>query len=567
MTGSLPRASLLALMAASVAVASPAMAQGSRPQSLLAPTVAPPSTGAPAGRLFAVGIGKSQLIHLARPARDVLVASPGIADVVLQTPDTAFLVGRVAGETTVYFFDAQGHQIDALDVTVLFDTSALVDALRRALPYEAIEVATANTSVVLSGTVSSQQALDDAVLIASQFVSGTASGPASTPSAPTGGTTPAGGATTSTATTSGTVAGSNGAAPAAPSGLPTRIVNLLRVRNENQVLLRVRVSEMSRTVIKELGVSPGAVFNLGRGSAALSTTTLTSPGLTAPGAGGAVGGATAGGVPAPGVSFSSSGVSASATFPNSAFGGLAVAIPFTAATGLTALIEALDENGLAKTLAEPNLTAVSGETASFLVGGSVPICQTTFTATSSSVVVPTQNFFYKPFGIQLTFTPVVLSDGLVNIRITAEISTLETTIAEGAIAPTANTCGAPAFTSENVTTTVELPSGGSIALAGLLKNDESNSLQGIPGIMNVPVLGTLFSSKAYQQNLDDLVVSVTAVLVKPTAPGELAYPTDGFGPSSDFNFYLMNRLQTNYAPGVTTTLPSAVKSVMGLILE
>ena len=558
MTGPLARALLLAMLAAGVAAA-PALAQGSRPQSLIAPAVAPPATGAPAGRLFAVGIGKSQLIHLARPARDVLVASPGIADVVLQTPDTAFLVGRVAGETTVYFFDAQGHQIDALDVTVLFDTTALVEALRHALPYEAIEVATVNTSIVLSGTVSSQAALDDAISIASQFVSG------ATPAAPV---TPAAGTTTTTTGTTaaaapaaGTPAGSNGAAPAQSGGMPTRIVNLLKVKNENQVLLRVRVSEMSRTVIKELGVSPGAVFNLGRGSGALSTTTLTSPGIGATRGGGSVGG-----VPAPGVQFSSSGISASATFPTAAFGGVAVAIPFTAATGLTALIEALDENGLAKTLAEPNLTAVSGETASFLVGGSVPICQTTFT-TSGSTVIPTQNFFYKPFGIQLTFTPVVLSDGLVNIRITAEISTLETAVTDGAVAPTATTCGAPAFTSENVTTTVELPSGGSIALAGLLKNDESNWLQGIPGVMNIPVLGALFSSKAYQQNLDDLVVSVTAVLVKPTAPGELAYPTDGFGPSSDFNFYLMNRLQSNYAPGVTTTPPAAVKSIMGLILE
>jgi pilus assembly protein CpaC len=493
----------------------------------------------------------------------VLVASPGIADVVLQTPDTAFVVGRVSGETTVYFFDAAGRQIDALDVTVLFDTSALVDALKRALPNEQIDVATVNTSIVLSGTVSSQQASDDAVALATQFVGGAAATPGTPAAAPAAGTTPSGTAAPMEAAASGVnAAGANGAAPAAPSGLPSRIVNLLRVRNENQVLLRVRVSEMSRTVIKELGVSPGAVFNLGRGTGALSTTTLTTPGLTTPG-----GGSTVGGVPAPGVSFSSSGISASAAFPNPAYGGLSVAIPFTAATGLTALIEALDENGLAKTLAEPNLTAVSGETASFLVGGSVPICQTTFTATSSSVVVPTQNFFYKPFGIQLTFTPVVLSDGLVNIRITAEISTLETSISDGAIAPTANTCGAPAFTSENVTTTVELPSGGSIALAGLLKNDESNSLQGIPGIMNVPVLGALFSSKAYQQNLDDLVVSVTAVLVKPTAPGELVYPTDGFGPSSDFNFYFMNRLQSTYAPGTTVTLPAAAKSVMGLILE
>jgi len=545
MTRPLLRAAFVLSLAA--CAAGPALAQGARGAALVAPTVAPPPSEAPAGRLFTVGIGKSQLVHLARPARDVLVASPGVADVVLKSPDMAFIVGHVAGETTVYFFDAEGRQIDALDVTVLFDTTALEDALRHALPNEQIEVSTVNTGVVLSGAVSSQQVIDDAVAIATQFVALRTVGTSNTATvAPTA----AGGSATTAATSTTTAA----------SSAPTSIINLLKVRNENQVLLRVRVSEMSRAVVKELGVSPGAVFNNFRligGASGLSTTNVTVPGFGAGGIG--VGGAVG---PGPGASFGGAGAAFPATV--TPYGGFGLTIPFGAATGLTALIEALDSNGLVKTLAEPNLTAVSGETASFLVGGSVPICQTTTTANGLAQF----SFIYKPFGIQLTFTPIVMSNNLISVRITAELSTLVTSAAGGAIIPSGLvTCGAPAFTNRNVTTTVELPSGGSIALAGLLQNDDTSNIQGLPGFKDIPVLGTLFSSKAYQENLDDLVITVTTLLAKPAAPGELAYPTDGFGPASDFNFYIMNRLQSHYAPAAGAIPPAQVKSTFGLILE
>jgi pilus assembly protein CpaC len=507
----LPAIALLALVAATPA----ALAQGGTPIALQAPSVPPPAAADPDGRLFALQIGKSQIVHLARPARDVLVGNPAVADVVLRSADTAFVVAKSPGETNVVFFDEAGHQIDAVDVTVLFDTSAIGAALKEAMPNEAIGVSATSKSVILTGTVSSQQVLDNALAIAGQFTAG------------------------------------------------AQVVNLLQVRSENQVLLRVRVSEMSRTVIKELGVSSSAIFNVGNHhiNAGISSTGLA---VGAPGtAGGPVTTATT--APTNGFAASFGGASATFTAP-AAFGGAAVAIPFGAATGLTALLEALDENGLSKTLAEPNLTAVSGETASFLVGGKVPICTINFTG-SGGAVIQTETFNYQSFGIQLTFTPVVMSSGLVNIRIAAEISDLETAVADGAVAPTATQCGAPAFTSENVTTTVELPSGGSIALAGLLKNNESNAIQGYPGLKDVPVLGALFSSKSYQQDLDDLVISVTAVLVKPVNGRDLSYPTDGFGPASDFNFYFLNRLQSHYLPGNNVPPPPEVKSTLGLILE
>ncbi len=543
MTRLLARAASLTMLAA-LAAAPAAVGQGARGPGLVAPTVPPPASGVPAGRLFAVGIGKSQVIHLARPARDVLVASPGVADVVLRSADTAFVIGRVAGETTVYFFDGEGHQIDALDVTVVFDTTALDEALKRALPNEAIDVSTVNTGIVLSGSVSSQQAIDDAVAITNQFIaSRVAASTTSSSSAPAAASAGGGSSSSTTSTT---------------SAAPVSIINLLKVRNENQVVLRVRVSEMSRAVIKELGVQPGAVFNVFKGIGALSTTSLTTPGLAPAGFAPSITGAAA-----PGVGLAFGGATAAFPATSTPFGGLALTIPFGAATGLTALIEALDSNGLAKTLAEPNLTAVSGETASFLVGGSVPICQTTTTANGLAQF----SFIYKPFGIQLTFTPVVLSSNLISIRISAELSTLVTSVAGGAVAPIAGSCGAPAFTSRNVTTTVELPSGGSIAIAGLLQNDDTSNIQGLPGLKDVPVLGALFSSKAYQENLDDLVITVTTVLARPTSPGELSYPTDGFGPASDFNFYILNRMQTNYAPAASAIPPPQVKSTFGLILE
>jgi pilus assembly protein CpaC len=498
-----------------VAAPPAALAQGGKPATLLrAPSVPPPATADRDGRLFALQIGKSQVVHLGRPARDVLVGNPGVADVVLRSADTAFVIAKSPGETNVVFFDEEGRQIDAVDVTVLFDTSAIGAALKEAMPNEAIGVSATSKSVILTGTVSSQQALDNAVAIAGQFTAG------------------------------------------------AQVVNLLQVRSENQVLLRVRVSEMSRTVIKELGVSSSAIFNVGNHTnVGIGNTGLA---VGAPGSGGGPV-TTATTAPVNGFAASFGGATAAFTAP-AAFGGAAVTIPFGAATGLTALLEALDENGLSKTLAEPNLTAVSGETASFLVGGKVPICTINFTG-SGGAVIQTETFNYQSFGIQLTFTPVVMSSGLVNIRIAAEISDLETAVADGAVAPTATQCGAPAFSSENVTTTVELPSGGSIALAGLLKNNESNAVQGYPGLKDVPVLGALFSSKSYQENLDDLVISVTAVLVKSVTGRDLSYPTDGFGPASDFNFYFLNRLQSHYLPGSNVPPPPEVKSTLGLILE
>jgi len=447
------------------------------------------------GRAVALDIGKSQVIRLGRPARDVLVANSTIADVVLRSTDLAFVIGKKVGETNVFFFDAEGRQIDAVDITVTFDSEAVTAALRRALPTEDISVSTANQAIVLSGSVAMQQEIENAQQIVRQFVTD-----------------------------------------------DKAIVNLLTVHDKNQVLIRVRVTEMQRNTVKELGITPGFPaplsftiggfnFNFAGNQTTFGTTPYGSASLNPAPTGGSPFGLT----PAPGLT----------PFPG------AIAGP---ATRFTALLQALEQNGMVKTLAEPNLTAVSGETASFLVGGKFPLPSVVGVG-SSSQIVPT---FY-PFGVQLTFTPVVLSSGLISLRIA-------TTVSETSTPTTISGTTVPSLTERSATTTVELPSGGSVAIAGLLQNDLNNTIKGLPGIMDIPVLGTLFSSKEFQHNETDLVIAVTAFLIKPVDPNSIVFPSDGFGPASDFNMYFLGRLNATYTKPTPET-PRQPKGPFGFILE
>jgi pilus assembly protein CpaC len=459
-----------------------------RPADTQIPQPTPTAVPTPLGRTLALDLGRSQVINLPRAARDVLVAAPTVADVVLRNPDTAFIIAKKIGETTVYFFDGEGRQIDQIDVTVQFDTLAIKAALRNALPHDDISVSAANQSVVLTGSVAAQQDADSAQQVARQFVSG-----------------------------------------------DTAVVNLLRIQDKNQVLLRVRVTEMDRNTIKELGITPGFPSPL----------QFTAIGLTFDFAGTpTVFGNTAYGS----VFFGAPGTPPAGTVPG--------ALPTTTAPtkGLSSVIQALEQNGLVKTLAEPNLTAVSGETASFLVGGKFPLPSIVPVGTTSEVI-PT----YYPFGVQLTFTPTVLSSGLISLRIATTVSE------EGALVAIGGG-NAPNLTERSATTTVELPSGGSIALAGLLQSNINTTIQGLPGLMDLPILGALFSSKNFQNNETDLVIAVTAYLIRPVDPNAITFPTDGFGPASDFNMYFLGKLNATYTKPTPEQAPQP-KGPFGFILE
>jgi pilus assembly protein CpaC len=472
-------AALLPLLVPALACG-PVLAQQkpARPPVRPAPIAQPSLPSTP--RLLALDLNKSHVLRLSRPARDVLVANPAIADVLLRSADTAFVIAKKIGETSVYFFDAEGRQIDAVDINVAFDSAAVVQALKHAIPGEQIAVSTANQSIVLSGAVASQQTADNAQQIARQFVTD-----------------------------------------------DRAVINLLTVRDRNQVVLRVRVTEMQRTTLKELGITPGFPAPLNFNLAGIGFTFAGAPAnfLQAP-------------LYGLGIGQGSTPFAGAAIAPSSSF---------------TALLQALEANGLVKTLAEPTLAAVSGETASFLVGGKFPLPTVVGIGTTAQVV-PT---FY-PFGVQLTFTPVVLSSGLISLKIATSVSATGTPTDVGGTS-------VPSLTERGATTTVELPSGGGIAIAGLLQNDIQNTIQGLPGLMDLPILGALFSSKQFQHNETDLVIAVSAYLARPVDPNAIAYPSDGFGPASDFNMYFLGRLNASRLP--PGTKPPSPKSPFGFILE
>ncbi|MFQ5959220.1 MAG: type II and III secretion system protein family protein, partial [Alphaproteobacteria bacterium] len=389
-----------------------------------------------------LGLNKARVYELPQDARDVLVSNPTVADVVIKTPRRVYVLGQAVGDTNAFFFDGQGREILRLEIRVELDLSALQSAMAEYFPDEHIVVRAVNQDIVLSGTVRSAQVAEDARLVARRFVVD-----------------------------------------------DSEIVNLLRIANEQQVMLRVRVSEMQRTVVKELGVQ---FFLDASSSDSNSVFDIDSGGLG----------------------------------PN-AFG-TARFLFNNVFDGLDSTLDALESQGLVKTLAEPNLTAVSGENANFLVGGEFPI------------PVPQEGdqitIEFKQFGILLTFTPVVLSSGVVSLKISTEVSQLST---KGQV-KLAN-FNIPSLTVNRAETTVELPSGGGFMIAGLLQNDIRNRVDGIPGMKDIPILGALFRSVAFRREETELVVTVTPYLVRPVDPNMMALPTDGFAPASDFDMYLLGR--------------------------
>jgi pilus assembly protein CpaC len=283
------------------------------------------------------------------------------------------------------------------------------------------------------------------------------------------------------------------------------IINAVSVMSPQQVMLEVRFIEITRTAGRELGVQwnrfgGNSIANIGSGQPASSL---------------------------PNVTDAAAGVISGA----SPFG---FAIGRIVASGVTTdvLINALEQKGIARSLAEPNLVALSGDTASFLAGGEYPIP----VAGSLGQVTVT----YKKYGVGLAFTPTVLSRGLINIKIEPEVSQIDTTHAVSA----SNGISVPALTVRRASTTVELRDGQSFVIGGLLQNNSQNQIEQLPWVGSVPVLGALFSSKSYQRNETDLAIIVTPRLVRPTRPGDLIKsPAEDTLPPNDPDFFLMGKAE------------------------
>ena len=433
--------------------------------------------------------GKSVVIELPRDAKDVLVANPDVANAVVRSARRAFLIGTGFGQTNVVFFDADGRQIATFEIEVSRDIAGLRATLRRLLPNADIHVEQVGNSVVLSGTVADANVSAQATEIAEKLMAdttGSTSGP--TGSAPT-----------------------TANAPSATNNL-SRVVNALTIKTKDQVMIKVVVAEVQRDVLKQFGVDLySAAVNAGTSFAIGNLTNIfsTNGQAIAPG-----------GFPAYG-----SGSGAAATFKNSR-------------GSVTAVVQAMEQAGVMRLLAEPTLTAISGEQAKFLAGGEFPV---TVGRTCDNTGVCTVDIKWKPFGVGLEFTPVVLSEGRISLRVGTEVSELTS---EGAVQISGLTI--KALRVRRASSTVEMSSGGSIVMAGLIKEETKQTVNGTPGLMNIPVLGTLFRSRDYQAGQTELMVIVTPYVVNQVARSRLQTPDEGFAAASDPSTIFLGRLNRVY---------------------
>ena len=401
------------------------------------------------GHFLRLGLGKSAVIKLPAEVKDVVVGDPTVVDVVIRNKSTAYLFGRSAAQTNIFFFDANGGQILQLDLEVTLDSKGLQKLLDRTLPRTKIKADTVGKNIVLKGTAVNAAEAKLALDLATASI---------------------------------------------PNASPESIVNAMTIAEGDQVMLKVHVVEMQRDVVKALGVNLKAALSSGSFAMGLGTA---NPIL-------------------------GSFLGAGASYNGKNF-------------SVDAAIDAMESDGVIRTLAEPTLTAISGQRAQFLAGGQFPYITGYSCDTGGTNCV--RNVTYKDFGVKLGFTPLVLSEGRISLKIATEVSEL-----------TDSDTGA--LSSRAAETTIELPSGGSMMLAGLIKDTSREDVNGTPGLKNLPVLGALFRSRSYNSNQTELVVLVTPYIVNPVGGGELASPDQHFNPPTDRQSLLWGRLNKIYGtPG------------------
>ena len=461
-----------------------------------------------------LGLNKSIVIDLPADAYDILVANPAVADAVTRTSRRIYLFGKQVGETNIFVFGANGEQIVSLDLSIERDVAGLEDHLKRYLPNSAIKVELINDNVVLSGTVETPLDAKRAEQIAQLFVSG---GEATTGQFAQ---TAAGGAAT------GGVDINN------PDNerRVSQIVNMLSIVGEDQVTLKVTIAEVSRSVMRQLGVNM-------------------------------VGGGSSNGLDWSVLGDNPMGLGKPLSSSTMGIGG----------TALDAYFNAMEQSGVMKTLAEPTLTAVSGEKATFRVGGEFNMVTDRDVDDDLTVSYEVEKIEY---GIGLEFQPTVLSPGRISLKLRTQVSepTTEGSVQLGGASgrrQLGNTPGTNIISIRKrlADTTVELPSGGSMMIAGLVRDDVRQSINGLPGLSRVPVLGALFRSRAFERNETELVIIVTPYLARPVARNELAAPTDNFNPASEGAGNFLGRVNRVYGTMKTDRPAGRYHGVVGFIYK
>ena len=464
------------------------------------------SSDAHLARHLTISVGKSVIVDLPRPASEVFVSDPQIANAVVRSSTRLYIIGATSGHTSIFAMDQGGHKIAVFDVHVGRDMNELRRILSTALPGNDIHVSTVKDTVILTGTVDSAVEAQKAADIAQAFVG----------YAVVGGGGSSGGASSTNISLGQTqiVKGS--------------LINSLVIRGKEQVMLRVTVAEVQRNVIKQLGISEN-------GSWGGSTVSLANmPGMSTQPA-------------------SYLGTTTSAAGVVSGFIGGAGGAEIGGAGSLLADVQAFERNGVARVLAEPTVTAISGESATFMAGGTIPV--TTQSSINPQTGVCTVTTALTPYGVTLNFTPTVLSGGRISLHLATEVTEID-----GMNAVQYGCSNAIGFRTRKNETTVELPSGGSIMSAGLIQQTNKQVIAGVPGLMDLPILGTLFRSRDYQRQETELVVIVTPYIAKTLRPDQIARPDDGFADASDPESMFLGRVNRIYS---STQDPNAMQNFKG----
>jgi len=438
---------------------------------------------APEVRQISVVVNKSRTVNIRRPVKTATIASTAIADITPMSDHTLYIQGKEIGTTNISIFGPDMRLVQVIDLDVTPDTENLQERIRGVT--RGVRVSSSHGQIVLTGMAPDAVAAERAMSIAKSM------------------------------------------------GTGVEVVNAISVAPSQQVMLKVRFLEASRAAERDLGVnwfgtnSNGTRgFSTGLGVPALVNGQINVAGTSSSGAGTVAASTT---TDTGGVSVIRSAGALLSTAGGAPFG-VVLANLVNKGTNIDVMISALETKGLVRRLAEPNLVALSGDTAKFLAGGSFPV--PTVSATTTGTTTPT--FQLVDFGVSLAFVPTVLSDGILNLRIAPEVSELDF-----ANAVTISGTTIPSLVKRNAQTTVELRSGQSFAIAGLLQTRDVRNIDQIPWIGSVPVLGTLFRSSTYQKSESDLVIIVTPELVQPSIPGDrLASPLDERLPSNDVDFFV-----------------------------
>jgi pilus assembly protein CpaC len=490
-------------------------------------------------RSITLGKGKSLVCDFPRDIKNVLVGDPKTANAVILSLRRAYIIANTAGATDIDFFDAEGRQMARFAIAVAPDVSVISTAIRRLIPGADVNVEAIGDGIMLTGTVSSQTEAQQACDIASHFAAGDsfASG-GSTSTSSSNGSSPGGGTAGGTAvmvTASSSNSNGGGGSGGSPSSCRLdKVVNAIIVRGRDQIMLKVTVAEVERDLIKQLGINLSG--SLGYGAAV--------------------------------VNFNNNN-------PFTAYGqslsGSSIGAGWKSITGT---LQAMEQAGVIHTLAEPTLTAISGEKATFFAGGQFPVLNgfscsaptSTPGVAGPSTCQPSIQF--KNFGVALNFMPVVLSGGRISLNVTTDVSDLSTTNALNIPIPgSTESVTVPSIRERSASTTVEIPSGGALALAGMIQNTTRQNINGLPGLMELPVLGALFKSRDYINQQTELMILVTPYVVRAVAQKDLSRPDDGFADPSDPASVLLGRLNRIYGVGGIPDPPDNYRGKYGFILD